>query len=63
MKSWNQVKIMTGQKEADKDIIFSTQWAKDLKLLEWGSNSLFSEYLEMGKLEFNTFKNMVFEHQ
>lgn len=25
------------------------RWLKDLKLLDWGSRSLFPEYLEMGK--------------
>lgn len=25
------------------------RWLKDLKLLDWGSRSLFPEYLEMGR--------------
>lgn len=25
------------------------RWLRDLKLVEWGPRSLFSEYLEMGK--------------
>lgn len=27
------------------------RWVRDLKLLDWGTRSLFPEYLEMGKLE------------
>lgn len=27
------------------------RWLKDLKLLDWGSRSLFPEYLEMGKIK------------
>jgi hypothetical protein len=51
MKAWNQMKITSGHKETDRETIFSTQWAKDLKLLEWGTDSLFSEYLEMGTFD------------
>ena len=50
MKYWNQLKILTGTSATvDKDVLFGTQWAKDLKLLGWDQNSLFNEYLEMGK--------------
>ncbi|CAG7717026.1 unnamed protein product [Allacma fusca] len=46
-KWWGQFKIMTGIEIENKSSIFSTQWAKDVKLLEWGPRSLFPEYLEM----------------
>jgi anoctamin-1 len=45
-KWWNHVRIMTATNE-QKEVVFNTQWAKDLKLLEWGDRSLFPEYLEM----------------
>jgi anoctamin-1 len=38
---------MTGVEVENKGSIFCTQWAKDVKLLEWGPRSLFPEYLEM----------------
>lgn len=40
------MRIMTGANE-EKSVIFNTQWAKDLKLLDFGPRSLFPEYLEM----------------
>jgi len=48
MKYWNQLKITGKADTVDKEVLFGTQWAKDLKLLEWDQNSLFNEYLEMG---------------
>lgn len=32
------------------------RWLRDLKLVEWGPRSLFSEYLEMGKHSSDSFR-------
>lgn len=41
MKVWKKNKSKSNRKE-------NQRWLRDLKLIEWQPNSLFSEYLEMG---------------
>ncbi|XP_021954062.1 anoctamin-1 isoform X3 [Folsomia candida] len=46
IKWFNQFKLLTGITH-EKRTLFTTQWARDYKLLDWGPRSLFPEYLEM----------------
>lgn len=45
----NTLKVKTGLQKDQKAVKgHQKQWVKDFKLVEWGSMSLFPEYLEMG---------------
>lgn len=49
-KWFNTLKVKTGlahQASEHVDGATRTQWAKDYRLVAWGSEALFSEYLEM----------------
>ena len=46
-KFLNTLKVMSGLQEEDKTSY--PQWIQDFKLVEFGQQGLFFEYLEMGK--------------
>jgi anoctamin-1 len=43
--------VKTGLAEGQKSNRSYYQWVKDFKLVEWGPQGLFPEYLEMGMLD------------
>lgn len=45
----NTFRVRTGLRQKPTQI-YNAQWAKDYQLVAWGSEALFAEYLEMGKL-------------
>lgn len=47
-KVMNTLRVMTGLSTEDK--CKYPQWIQDFKLVEWGNQGLFYEYLEMGKV-------------
>jgi hypothetical protein len=51
-KLYNTLKLWTGVSSVDRDSNkdHMPQWVKDFKLVEWGKQALFFEYLEMGEL-------------
>jgi len=53
LRWWNTFKIKTGLQAEDKENgRIKKQWIEDYKLLGWGPNGLFPEYLEMGECPF-----------
>ena len=55
-KLYNTFKLLYGASDEDlhnKDHL--PQWVKDFKLVEWGKQALFFEYLEMGELKPSSF--------
>ena len=45
---YNSMKLLSGTLD-DEHKENLPQWVKDFKLVEWGKQTLFYEYLEMGK--------------
>jgi len=44
----NTLKVKSGMAEGQKSSCSYCQWVRDFKLVEWGPQGLFPEYLEMG---------------
>ncbi len=42
-------KVIAGLKAEDDDKTKYPQWIQDFRLVEWGHQGLFNEYLEMGE--------------
>lgn len=52
---YNEFRVRTGLKEVEEEPRSVNQWTEDYKLLDWGPRGLFSEYLEIGKIEGSNF--------
>lgn len=48
-KWWNAMTVWKWNKSQHSTRKENQRWLRDLELIEWSPNSLFSEYLEMGK--------------
>jgi anoctamin-1 len=49
-KWWNSMHMRLKKKKDHSTKGKGRRWLKDLKLVEWGTRSLFPEYLEMGNV-------------
>ena len=48
LRKFKSSRINAGMGRQPTEQDYRAQWSKDYRLLPWGSEALFSEYLEMG---------------